>query len=197
MIDKTVFENKIAAYYTLGCKLNFAETSTIGKVLAEQGVRKARPGEKADICVVNTCSVTELADKKCRQAIRRIGKQHPGAFIVVTGCYAQLKPEEVSHIEGVDLVLGAEQKLDLLMYLDDLKKREERGAEITHNLDRSQKRRQPFSDCLPLSGKKSYFFSSGLLIASSKYLPGLNFTVVLAGIITGVPVLGLRAKRSV
>ena len=130
MIDKTVFENKIAAYYTLGCKLNFAETSTIGKVLAEQGVRKARPGEKADICVVNTCSVTELADKKCRQAIRRIGKHHPGAFIVVTGCYAQLKPEEVSHIEGVDLVLGAEQKLDLLMYLDDLKKREEGGAII-------------------------------------------------------------------
>ena len=101
MIDKTVFENKIAAYYTLGCKLNFAETSTIGKVLAEQGVRKARAGEKADICVVNTCSVTELADKKCRQAIRRISKQHPGAFIVVTGCYAQLKPEEVAHIEGV------------------------------------------------------------------------------------------------
>ena len=130
MIDKTVFENKIAAYYTLGCKLNFAETSTIGKVLAEQGVRKARAGEKADICVVNTCSVTELADKKCRQAIRRISKQHPGAFIVVTGCYAQLKPEEVSHIEGVDLVLGAEQKLDILMYLDDLKKKEEGGAVI-------------------------------------------------------------------
>lgn len=130
MIDKTVFENKIAAYYTLGCKLNFAETSTIGKVLAEQGVRKARAGEKADICVVNTCSVTELADKKCRQAIRRINKQHPGAFIVVTGCYAQLKPEEVSHIEGVDLVLGAEQKLDILMYLDDLKKKEEGGAVI-------------------------------------------------------------------
>ena len=130
MIDKTVFENKIAAYYTLGCKLNFAETSTIGKVLAEQGVRKARPGEKADICVVNTCSVTELADKKCRQAIRRIGKQHPGAFIVVTGCYAQLKPEEVSHIEGVDLVLGAEQKLDILMYLDNLKKKEEGSAVI-------------------------------------------------------------------
>ena len=130
MIDKTVFENKIAAYYTLGCKLNFAETSTIGKVLAEQGVRKARPSEKADICVVNTCSVTELADKKCRQAIRRIGKQHPGAFIVVIGCYAQLKPEEVSHIEGVDLVLGAEQKLDILMYLDDLKKKEEGGAVI-------------------------------------------------------------------
>lgn len=130
MIDKTVFENKIAAYYTLGCKLNFAETSAIGKTLAGQGVRKARPGEKADICVVNTCSVTELADKKCRQAIRRISKQHPDAFIVVTGCYAQLKPEEVSHIEGVDLVLGAEQKLDILMYLDDLKKKEAGGAII-------------------------------------------------------------------
>jgi threonylcarbamoyladenosine tRNA methylthiotransferase MtaB len=131
MIDKTVFENKVAAYYTLGCKLNFAETSTIGKTLAEQGIRKARPGEKADICVVNTCSVTELADKKCRQAIRRIGKQHPGAFIVVTGCYAQLKPEEVSHIEGVDLVLGAEQKLDILQYLDDLKKKESGRTIIT------------------------------------------------------------------
>lgn len=130
MIDKSVFENKIAAYYTLGCKLNFAETSTIGKVLAEQGIRKARTGEKADICVVNTCSVTELADKKCRQAIRRISKQHPGAFIVVTGCYAQLKPEEVSHIEGVDLVLGAEQKLDILNYLEDLKKNTEGGAII-------------------------------------------------------------------
>lgn len=130
MIDQTVFENKIAAYYTLGCKLNFAETSTIGKVLAEQGVRKARSGEKADICVVNTCSVTELADKKCRQAIRRIGKLHPGAFIVVTGCYAQLKPEEVAHIEGVDLVLGAEQKLDILVHLDNLNKREAGGIVV-------------------------------------------------------------------
>mgnify|MGYP005961770087 FL=1 len=130
MIDQTVFNNKKAAYYTLGCKLNFAETSTIGKLLAEQGVRKVRPGEKADICVVNTCSVTELADKKCRQAIRRIGKQHPGAFIVVTGCYAQLKPEEVSHIEGVDLVLGAEQKLEILQYLENLEKKENGGAVI-------------------------------------------------------------------
>ncbi|WP_102407975.1 tRNA (N(6)-L-threonylcarbamoyladenosine(37)-C(2))-methylthiotransferase MtaB [Parabacteroides bouchesdurhonensis] len=125
MIDQSIFNNKKAAYYTLGCKLNFAETSTIGKVLAEQGVRKVRAGEKADICVVNTCSVTELADKKCRQAIRRINKQHPGAFIVVTGCYAQLKPEEVAHIEGVDLVLGAEQKLEILQYLDNIAKKEE------------------------------------------------------------------------
>lgn len=117
MIDQSIFENKTAAYFTLGCKLNFAETSTIGKMLSEQGIRKARTGEKADICIINTCSVTELADKKCRQAIRRIAKQHPGAFMVVTGCYAQLKPEEVSDIEGVDLVLGMEQKLDILQYL--------------------------------------------------------------------------------
>lgn len=128
MIDHTVFENKKAAYYTLGCKLNFAETSTIGKALSEQGIRKVRPGEKADICVINTCSVTELADKKCRQAIRRISKQHPGAFIVVTGCYAQLKPEEVAHIDGVDLVLGAEQKQDILHYLDNLHKTEADGV---------------------------------------------------------------------
>lgn len=122
MIDTTIFENKTAAYYTLGCKLNFAETSTIGKTLAAAGVRKAREGERADICVINTCSVTELADKKCRQAIRRIHKDHPGAFVVATGCYAQLKPEEVAAIEGVDLVLGAEQKLDILQYINSLQK---------------------------------------------------------------------------
>lgn len=124
MIDTTVFQDKTAVYYTLGCKLNFSETSTIGKVLREAGVRTARKGEKADICVVNTCSVTEVADKKCRQAIHRLVKQHPGAFVVVTGCYAQLKPEDVAKIEGVDVVLGAEQKKDILQYLGDLRKNE-------------------------------------------------------------------------
>ena len=114
MIDPTIFENKKAAYFTLGCKLNFAETSAIGKQLAEQGIRKIRPGETADICIINTCSVTELADKKCRQAIRKIGRQHPGAFVVVVGCYAQLKPDDVSRMEGVDLVLGTGQKADIL-----------------------------------------------------------------------------------
>lgn len=79
-------------------------------MLKDVGVRTVRKGEKADICVINTCSVTEIADKKCRQAIHRLTKQHPEAFVVVTGCYAQLKPEQVSNIEGVDLVLGAEQK---------------------------------------------------------------------------------------
>ena len=80
MIDTTVFQDKKAVYYTLGCKLNFAETSSIGKTLKEAGVRTARKGERADICIVNTCSVTEVADKKCRQAIHRLTKEHPGAF---------------------------------------------------------------------------------------------------------------------
>lgn len=117
MIDKNIFEDKKAAYYTLGCKLNFAETSTLGKYLSEQGIRKIVSGEKADICIINTCSVTELADKKCRQAIRRIKKQHPDCLMVVTGCYAQLKPDEVGNMEGVDLVLGAGQKMNIVDHL--------------------------------------------------------------------------------
>ncbi|WP_321435875.1 tRNA (N(6)-L-threonylcarbamoyladenosine(37)-C(2))-methylthiotransferase MtaB [uncultured Bacteroides sp.] len=128
MIDSTIFQDKTAVYYTLGCKLNFSETSTIGQVLREAGIRTARKGEKADICVVNTCSVTEVADKKCRQAIHRLVKQHPGAFVVVTGCYAQLKPDQVAKIEGVDVVLGAEQKKDVLQYLGDLHKHEKGDA---------------------------------------------------------------------
>ncbi|MDR2810517.1 MAG: tRNA (N(6)-L-threonylcarbamoyladenosine(37)-C(2))-methylthiotransferase MtaB [Tannerellaceae bacterium] len=131
MIDKTIFENKTAVYYTLGCKLNFAETSTIGRLLSEQGIRRARSGETADICVVNTCTVTELADKKCRQAIRRIHKLHPDAFVIVTGCYAQLKPQEVARIEGVDLVLGAEQKSDILSHLHHLDKDRATSAVVT------------------------------------------------------------------
>lgn len=130
MIDNSIFENKRAAYLTLGCKLNFAETSAIGKQLSQVGVRKAREGETADICVVNTCSVTELADKKCRQAVRKLIKENPGAFVIVTGCYAQLKPEEVADIEGVDLVLGSEQKLDVIAYLDELKKKD-KGLVVT------------------------------------------------------------------
>jgi threonylcarbamoyladenosine tRNA methylthiotransferase MtaB len=122
MIDTTIFQDKKAAYYTLGCKLNFSETSTIGKMLKEVGIRTVRKGERADICVINTCSVTEVADKKCRQAIHKLTRQHPGAFVVVTGCYAQLKPEQVADIEGVDVVLGAEQKGDLLKYLGSLEK---------------------------------------------------------------------------
>ena len=131
MIDTSVFQNKTAVYYTLGCKLNFSETSTISKILKEAGVRTVRKGEKADICVINTCSVTEVADKKCRQAIHRLVKNHPGAFVVVTGCYAQLKPEQVAAIDGVDLVLGAEQKGKLVEYLDGLVKRDKGEAIVS------------------------------------------------------------------
>lgn len=122
MIDTTVFQDKKAVYYTLGCKLNFAETSSIGKSLKQAGIRTARKGEKADIIVVNTCSVTEVADKKCRQAIHKLVKANPGAYVIVTGCYAQLKPDTVADIDGVDLVLGAEQKGDLMDYLVTLEK---------------------------------------------------------------------------
>ena len=113
MTEHSILDNKKVVYYTLGCKLNFAETSTIGKMLTQRGVVKAKSGEKADLCIINSCSVTELADKKCRQAIRRIARQHPNTCIVVTGCYAQLKSEEVGSIEGVDMVLGAAEKMDL------------------------------------------------------------------------------------
>lgn len=131
MIDTSLFQDKKAAYYTLGCKLNFSETSTIGRMLQEVGVRTARRGEQADICVINTCSVTEQADKKCRQAIHKIVKQNPNAFVVVTGCYAQLSPEQVSEIPGVDLVLGMDKKGELLKHVHSLDKCDGQGEVIT------------------------------------------------------------------
>lgn len=111
-----------AAYYTLGCKLNFSETSTIAGKLEENGIMPVKKGETADLVVINTCSVTDLADKKCRQIIRRYIKMHPGAVVVVTGCYAQLKPDAVEKIEGVDLVLGAKEKMNIINYLETLDK---------------------------------------------------------------------------
>ena len=119
MINTSAFQGKTAAYFTLGCKLNFSETSTFGKMLQELGVRTAGKGEQADICLINTCSVTEVADHKCRQAIHRMVRQHPGAYVVVTGCYAQLEAEAVSQIEGVDLVLGSHEKAQLIQFLSD------------------------------------------------------------------------------
>ncbi len=125
MINSSAFQGKKAAYYTLGCKLNFSETSTFGKLLQEMGVRTAEKGEQADICLINTCSVTEVADHKCRQAIHRMVRQHPGAFVVVTGCYAQLEAEAVAKIEGVDLVLGSDEKAQLIQFLSE--KLDQRG----------------------------------------------------------------------
>lgn len=123
MIDTYTFNATKAAYYTLGCKLNFSETSTIAKQFEKYGILPVAKGEVADIVVINTCSVTELADHKCRQIIRRYIKLHPGAFVVVTGCYAQLKPETISNIPGVDLVLGAREKMNILEYLDNAEKK--------------------------------------------------------------------------
>lgn len=119
MIDISAFQDKTASYYTLGCKLNFSETSTFGEMLQALGVRTVDRGERADICLINTCSVTEVADHKCRQAIRRMVRENPGAFIIVTGCYAQLESEAVSKIPGVDLVLGSNEKAHLVQYLND------------------------------------------------------------------------------
>jgi threonylcarbamoyladenosine tRNA methylthiotransferase MtaB len=116
VIDSTQFHKKRVRFVTLGCKLNFSESSSIGRMLADEGFIKAGVGELADMVVVNTCSVTDLADKKCRNAIRSVIRKNPGAYVVVTGCYAQLKPEELSNIEGVNLVLGTNEKFDIKQY---------------------------------------------------------------------------------
>ena len=115
--------SKTAAFYTLGCKLNFSETSTISRDLEEEGYAKIDFELGADIYIVNTCSVTDQADKKCRNIVRKALKYNPNAFIIVIGCYAQLKPEEISTIEGVDLVLGAQEKFNIGKYLDDTNKK--------------------------------------------------------------------------
>lgn len=135
MIDNTTFGNFTASFHTLGCKLNFAETSTVAKIFADRGIRRVQAGETPDICVVNTCSVTELADKKCRQAIRSLHKKHPNAAIIVTGCYAQLKSEEVASIDGVVVVAGTDRKLLLADYLDQWIKTHEPRTLITPTKD--------------------------------------------------------------
>ena len=115
--------SKTAAFYTLGCKLNFSETSTISRDLEDEGYAKIDFELGADIYIINTCSVTDQADKKCRNIVRKALKYNPNAFIIVIGCYAQLKPEEISTIEGVDLVLGAQEKFNIGEYLDDTNKK--------------------------------------------------------------------------
>ena len=115
--------SKTVSFYTLGCKLNFSETSTISRDLEEEGYAKIDFELGADIYVINTCSVTDQADKKCRNIVRRALKYNSNAFIIVIGCYAQLKPEEISRIQGVDLVLGAQEKFNIGNYLKDTKKK--------------------------------------------------------------------------
>ena len=113
------------AFTTLGCKLNFAESSALGKALLERGHTRAKQGEEADICIINTCSVTDTADHKDRQAIHRIRRQNPNAILIVTGCYAQLKPGEIAQIEGVDFVLGQDEKFHLPEFIESLELRVE------------------------------------------------------------------------
>ncbi|HBC78146.1 MAG TPA: tRNA (N(6)-L-threonylcarbamoyladenosine(37)-C(2))-methylthiotransferase MtaB [Bacteroidales bacterium] len=122
---------KKVAFHTLGCKLNFAETSTISRSFPEDQFEKVRPGSIADIHVINTCSVTGIADRKCRQVIKRCIKESPGSVIAVMGCYAQLNPGEISSIPGVDLVLGSNEKFDAVAFIERIEKK--KTAEIHSN----------------------------------------------------------------
>lgn len=133
-MDKTnLLENKKVVYSTLGCKLNFTETSHIAGMLGDLGMHTVSEGEEADYCIINTCSVTALADKKCRQLIRHLHREHPKAKIIVIGCYAQLNPCEISMIEGVDLVVGASEKSQLASYIEQLESGETLGLSMTHS----------------------------------------------------------------
>ncbi|MCQ9639853.1 tRNA (N(6)-L-threonylcarbamoyladenosine(37)-C(2))-methylthiotransferase MtaB [Chryseobacterium sp. WG14] len=125
--------HRTAAFHTLGCKLNFAETSTIARQLTDAGYNKVSFDDKANVYVINTCSVTENADRECKLHVKRAMKANPEGLVVIVGCYAQLKPEEISQIDGVDLVLGAKEKFNILSYLDDLEKTENEG--IVHSCE--------------------------------------------------------------
>ncbi len=109
---------KSVALHTLGCKLNYSETSTLAKQFEAKGMKLGQYGEKTDVFVLNTCSVTDNADRECRQIIRSVLRKNPDTYVIVTGCYAQLQPEEIAHIEGVDLILGSKEKLRLFDYLE-------------------------------------------------------------------------------
>ena len=130
MTDDSVFKNTTALFHTFGCKLNFAETSTVARTFAEAGIRRVQTGETPDFIVVNTCSVTEVADKKCRQAIRSLHRRYPEAAILVTGCYAQLKADEVAALDGVAVVAGTDKKDRLLQFLNDWKADREKHTEV-------------------------------------------------------------------
>ncbi|HQY52759.1 MAG TPA: tRNA (N(6)-L-threonylcarbamoyladenosine(37)-C(2))-methylthiotransferase MtaB [Ignavibacteria bacterium] len=115
---------KSVSLHTLGCKLNYSETSTIGKGFSQKGFSLKEFGEPADVFVLNTCSVTENADRECRQIVRSVLNKNPQTYVIVTGCYAQLQPNEIASIEGVDLVLGISEKMKLLDYIDNIEKKE-------------------------------------------------------------------------
>ena len=124
-----------ASYHTLGCKLNFSETATIASILEQKGIKKATEEEIPDLCIVNTCSVTGNADKKGRQLIRSLAHKYPESSIIVTGCYAQLKPEEVAKLPNVELVLGSNEKLHISQYLDSWIQNNGKSVEVTPSLE--------------------------------------------------------------
>lgn len=135
MIDDTTFSTHKALFHTFGCKLNFAETSTVARVLADYGIMRCQRGDVPDIVVVNSCSVTELADKKCRQAIRSYARRYPNAAIVVTGCYAQLKSDEVAGLPSVAVVAGNDRKGELAEYISQWLKTHESLKMVTPHKD--------------------------------------------------------------
>jgi threonylcarbamoyladenosine tRNA methylthiotransferase MtaB len=149
----TETNKKKIAFHTLGCKLNFAETSTMSRTFPPEKFERVPASSKADIYIINTCSVTDTADRKCRQAIKKFIHRSPEAFIAVVGCYAQLNPQEISSIPGVDLVLGTNEKFDIAGYITNFRKRP--VAEV-HSCDVSD------------SGK--YYKSSSLAIARDRFL---------------------------
>lgn len=155
MIDSSILQGKKIVYYTLGCKLNFAETSSLGNELKRHGAVTVRKGEVADIVIVNTCSVTEVADQKCRQAIRRLSKQHPGAFVVVTGCYAQLKPSEVSAIKDVNLIVGIKNKGNIINMI--MQCLSEGTGEVHTDVSDSNERDIPFAPSCSHGDRTRYF----------------------------------------
>jgi len=126
-MSEVISQPKTVAFHTLGCKLNFSETSTIARQLTDAGYQKVNFDEPAQVYIINTCSVTENADRECKLHVKRAMKANPEGLVAIIGCYAQLKPEEISAIEGVDLVLGAKEKFNILSYLDDLEKSESYG----------------------------------------------------------------------
>lgn len=126
---------KSIAFHTLGCKLNFSETSSLSRMMESEGFEKKQFTEEADVYVINTCSVTDNADKECRQLVRRIQRRAPEAMVVITGCYAQLKPEQIANIDGVDLVLGAAEKFNLNQHLHQLTKSKTKAAVYSCDID--------------------------------------------------------------
>jgi threonylcarbamoyladenosine tRNA methylthiotransferase MtaB len=136
---------KTVAFYTLGCKLNYSETSTIGRLFEDAGYQEVKFEEGSDIYVINTCSVTDFADRKCRQIVRRALRRSPQAKVVVVGCYAQLKPKEIAEIPGVDLVLGAAEKFRILEFVEQLEKAHGKGMVLAGEVKAANTFTQAFS----------------------------------------------------